>query len=443
MGLFLYNLLLPVYLVVALPGLLIKMRRRGGYGANFKQRFGRYDKELTATLASGARPWWIHAVSVGEVLIALKLIATIQKKHPEQALVLSTTSSTGHATAMAKAPIGVHVIYNPLDLPGIVQRVLRKLNPSLLVLMESELWPNLIAAAEKRRIPVVIANARLSPRSGRRYAKFRALTSPTLNRLTAVLTQESEDGPRWEATGLKPEKVYCTGSIKFDPAVSQEPSSNQLGNLRSILEELWGDLEDKYLILLGSSHAGEELAVAKIFAKMRTDLPQIRLLLVPRHFERASDILAELDQAGLPAEQRSTWPQRRHHENADILLVDSTGELRTWYALVQAVIVGKSFLGEGGQNPVEPILAGCPVVVGPHMENFAALTELLTSKNGMEQIPSLAPLEQVLSSLIQEPQAAAALVERGQEALNVHAGATIRTVEKLLAFQVDSASVHS
>ena len=440
MGLFLYNLLLPVYLVIALPGLLLKMRRRGGYGANFKQRFGKYDQALLGALSSSARPWWIHAVSVGEVLIAIKLIDTIQKEHPEQILVLSTTSSTGHATAMDKAPPGVHVIYNPLDLPGIVQGVLRQLNPALIIIMESELWPNLIAAAEKRHVPVVIANARLSPRSGRRYAKLRALASPTLNRLTAVLTQEAEDGPRWEATGLQREKIHHTGSIKFDPAANQEPTDDQLGNLRSILTELWGDLEDKHLILLGSSHAGEELAVAKVFAQMRADLPQLRLLLVPRHFERANEILVEFDQAGLPVEQRSAWPTRRH-ENADILLVDSTGELRTWYALVQAVIVGKSFLGEGGQNPVEPILTGRPVVVGPHMENFAALTELLTAKSGLKQISSLGTLEEVLRSWIQNPQTAAELVERGQKALHIHAGATKRTLEKLLGFQVDSASV--
>ncbi|MEN9020796.1 MAG: hypothetical protein GWQ05_03145 [Verrucomicrobiaceae bacterium] len=442
MGLFLYNLLLPVYLVIALPGLLVKMRRRGGYGANFKQRFGRYDQALSAALIPNVRPWWIHAVSVGEVLVALKLIEAIQKEHPEQMLVLSTTSSTGHATAKDKAPTGVHVIYNPLDLPGIVERVLRKLNPSLIVLMESELWPNLIATAEKRHIPVVIANARLSPRSAHRYTKFRALASPTLNRLTAVLTQEPQDGPRWEATGLQREKIHCTGSIKFDPAVGQDPLEEQLGNLRSILTDLWGNLEDKHLVLLGSSHAGEELAVAKIFAKMKVNLPQLRLLLVPRHFERANDILAELERAGLSANQRSAWPTRRH-ESADILLVDSTGELRTWYALVQAVIVGKSFLGEGGQNPVEPILAGCPVVVGPHMENFAALTELLTSRSGLEQISSLETLEGVLCSWVQDPQATTALVKRGQEALSAHAGATNRTLEKLLAFQVDSASVRN
>jgi len=442
MGLFLYNLLLPVYLIIALPGLLLKMRRRGGYGANFKQRLGRYDQETLDAISSTKRPWWIHAVSVGEVLIAIKLIESIQKQHPEQTLVLSTTSSTGYSTAKAKAPTNLHVIYNPLDLPGIVQRVLGKLNPALIVLMESELWPNLIAAADKRQIPVVIANARLSPRSGRRYAKFSALASPTLNRLTAVLTQEAEDGPRWEATGLLPEKIHCTGSVKFDPAVCQEPTEDLLGKLRSILTELWGDLEDKHVILLGSSHTGEELAVAKIFAKMRAELSQLRLLLVPRHFERANTILTELEQSGLLTEQRSVWPTRRH-ENADILLVDSTGELRTWYALAQAVIIGKSFLGEGGQNPVEPILAGCPVVVGPHMENFAALTELLTAKNGLEQITSLDSLDGVLRSWIQEPQAATALIKQGQDALSAHAGATLRTVEKLLAFQVDSASVHS
>lgn len=436
MGLFLYNLFLPIYLIVALPGLLLKMRRRGGYGANFKQRFARYDKGVLPEEGC----WWIHAVSVGEVLIALKLIEEIQTRLPGQALVLSTTSSTGHATAKEKAPASVCVIYNPLDLPGIVQTALGAIRPSLIVLMESELWPNLIRAAEKRAIPVVIANARLSPRSGKRYAKFRSLASPTLNRLTAVLTQEPEDGPRWERAGLRKEKIHLTGSIKFDPSADQAPREDQLGKLRSILTELWGNLTDKQVMLLGSSHAGEELAVAKIFETLRVRHPKLRLLLVPRHFERAQAILAELEEAEICAEQRSVWPQRRH-ASADILLVDSTGELRAWYALAQSVIVGKSFLGEGGQNPVEPILTGRPVVVGPHMENFEALTLLLTAKGGIKQVESLEALSKVLEGWLERPEEAAELVQRGQEALETHAGATGRTVEKLLSFQVDSGGV--
>jgi 3-deoxy-D-manno-octulosonic-acid transferase len=276
MGRFLYNLFLPVYLLVFLPGLLVKMRRRGGYGAHFWQRFGCYDRETRAMLGEGERSWWLHAVSVGEVLIALKLIERIQQRLPEQRLILSTTSSTGYATARDKAPDGVQVIYNPVDLPGVVQRVLGRLRPRLVVLMESELWPNLIAAASKRGIPVLIANARLSPRSGKRYARFRALASPTLNRLTAVLTQEAGDGERWAATGLASDKIHCLGSIKFDPAAHQAPGEDQLGELRLILKGLWGDLGENYAVLLGSSHAGEEMAVTKIYAKLRVDFPQVR-----------------------------------------------------------------------------------------------------------------------------------------------------------------------
>lgn len=441
MGLALYNLLLPFYLVAALPGLLVKMRRRGGYGAHFWQRFGCYDKVLRLSLASGRRSWWLHGVSVGEVLIAVKLIERIVERFPEQPVILSTTSSTGYATARDKAPPGVRVIYNPVDLPGIVQRALRRLRPGIIVLMESELWPNLIASAARRGIPVVIANARLSTRSGRRYARFRYLISPTLNRLTAVLTQEESDAARWCEAGLVPEKIHPLGSIKFDPAAHRAPDEAQLGALRALREGLWGAGEI-YTIVLGSSHAGEELAMSKVYLELRREFPQVRLILVPRHFERASEILTELDALGLPVEQRSRWPERRargEQGEPPVLLVDTTGELRTWYALADAVVMGKSFLAQGGQNPVEPIMAGCPVVAGPHMENFAALVALLNRVKGFCQVSDFKALEVLLATWIREPPLAVAVATAGRRALETHAGATERAIEKLLAIAHESA----
>ncbi len=446
MGLVIYNLLLPIYLLVALPGLLVKMKRRGGYGAHFGQRFGRYDAGTLQTLEARSGPsWWIHAVSVGEVLIALKLIERIRVRCPEQALLLSTTSSTGYATAREKAPEGVMVIYNPLDLPGIVRRVLRRLRPQLVVLMESELWPNLIASAARRGIPVVIANARLSSRSGRRYARFRRLAGPTLNRLRAVWTQEEEDSARWAAAGLSRSKIERLGSIKFDPVADRPPGEDQLGILREILDDLWG-VGDRglHVILLGSSHAGEETGVTEVYLRMRQRYPQIRLVLVPRHFERAEALVAELDSLGVPVQRRSLWLAGQRAtpgagEEPPLLLVDTTGELRAWYALAQAVIVGKSFHGRGGQNPVEPILAGRPVVVGPHMGNFAALTELLTREQGMTQVGDFAALESTLTEWLDRPEIPRRLAAAGRRSLEVHAGATDRTVEKLLALSRENA----
>ncbi len=434
MGRFLYNLLLPIYLVVSLPGLVLKMRRRGGYGSHFWQRFGIFDRATRARLAAMPDPWWIHAVSVGEVLVAVKLIERIRKRCPEQRVVLSTTSSTGHATAREKAPEDVFVFYNPVDLLGVVGRILRIIRPAVIVLMESELWPNLIATASKRSIPVVIANARLSPRSGKRYARFRRLTTPTLDRLTAVFTQEEEDAVRWAKAGLSPKKAHCVGSIKFDPMASQQPPEAQVDSLEAILTELWGAKENRYTLLLGSSHDGEELAITQCYARLRQDFPRLRLVLVPRHFERAQTILSEIEKLALPVEQRSLWPARREANDSRpaILLVDSTGELRAWFQTADAVIMGKSFLGHGGQNPAEPIMAGCPVLVGPHMENFEALMTLLRTHEGIAQMTGLDHLETTLRAWLAAPSVAVPMAQRGLAALEQHAGATDRTVEKLL-----------
>ncbi len=447
MGRFIYNLLLPVYLLVALPGWWIKMRRRGGYGAHFGERFGFYARAKRTHPKAERPPWWIHAVSVGEVLVAVKLLQRVRARFPEQSLMLSTTSSTGYATACERVPEGIPVIYHPLDLPGIVGRVLARWRPGCLVLMESELWPNLLAAANRRGCPVVIANARLSPRSARRYARFRRQAAPTLDRLTAVLTQEEGDAQAWQAAGLRTEKIHCVGSIKVDPAADRPPSPEQVRALGEALASVWGEDEKRdsreafrrHVLLLGSSHAGEEKAVSEVYARLRHAFPGLRLILVPRHAERAEEIGEEIEGLGLPVVRRTRLSEFAGHdrrevmgEDPPVILVDTTGELRGWYALADTVIMGKSFLGRGGQNPVEPIMAGRPVVVGPHMENFAALTELLRRERGICQVSDLRELEAALREWLEDEGTAARLATAGRKALESHAGATDRTVDKLL-----------
>ena len=438
MGLWLYNLLLPVYLLVALPGLLIKMRRRGGYGGQFMQRFASYSRELQFKEPC----WWIHAVSVGEVMVALKLIAVIRQARPEQRLILSTTSSTGYATARERVGEQAEVIYNPLDVLGIVHRALNRLRPELMVLMESEIWPNLITVARKRGIPVVIANARLSPRSQRRYAKAQGLVTPTLNRLTAILVQDKADIGRWKSIGVHPDKLHHVGSVKFDPASLAAPKQSLTKTLQEILSVCWPPISENKVLLLGSSHAGEEAAVARVYQALRTDFPELRLILVPRHFERANEVLEDLKSLGLKVRRRSTWDagSDASSEGDEVLLVGSTGELRAWYGLADVTIIGKSFLGEGGQNPVEPIMESCPVVFGPHMQNFAVLVNSLVMADGARQVGTLDDLETQLREWLADPLAAQAVAARGRACLEAHSGATRRTFEKLLEFAKDSAS---
>ena len=434
MGLWLYNLLLPIYLLVAFPGLLMKMRRRGGYRGQFMQRFASYRDDLL----SNDRSWWIHAVSVGEVMVAIKLIDEIRVQRPQQRLILSTTSSTGYATAKERMQGKGEVIYNPLDVLGVVHRALTKLQPELMILMESEIWPNLITLAHKRGIPVVIANARLSARSHRRYRKARRMIAPTLNRLTAIFVQDMADLARWESIGVQPRKLHHMGSIKFDPASLAAPNERLQKELSLIQDHCWGAIPGKQVLLLGSSHTGEELQIAKVYQALRNDFPQLRLILVPRHFERAKEVTAELQDLGLRVTRRSQCHAAVNGES--VLLVDSTGELRAWYGLADIAIIGKSFLGGGGQNPVEAILESKPVVFGPQMQNFELMVRSLIAVDGARQVDSMGGLEWQLREWLDDPGTAKEVATRGRASLASHSGATQRTLEKLLAIVEDSAS---
>ncbi len=213
----LYNLLLPVVLVLGLPAFVIKGIRRGGLARNFRQRLGFFSSE-TRSAFEGKKPLWIHAVSVGEVFLALKLIEALRAVAPGRHIVLSTTTTTGYRVAAEKESETLTVIHNPVDLPWIAWSVLCKIDPCALVLVEAEVWPNLVGLAKRRGIPVLLANARLSPRSERRYGKVRGLIQPIFSLLDGVTVPFDEDVARWSALGIPAERIVVTGSVKFDNA---------------------------------------------------------------------------------------------------------------------------------------------------------------------------------------------------------------------------------
>ena len=430
--LLIYNFLLPFALLVLLPVSLIKMRRRGGYGAKFWQRFGFFDKATAARLAEGCgKCRWIHAVSVGEVNVARKLIRQLLKREPDIPVVLSVTTSTGYAVACEKAPPQLTVIYSPVDLALVVGPVYARIMPRQFILVEAEVWPNLVRVMQRAQVPVVLVNARLSPRSEKRYRMFRWFVAPVFGMLDKVLVQEPEDVNRWQDIGAKPGHVEVTGSIKFDQEGHVSSVPERVGEFRKILPGIFGGLFPR-LVLVASSHSGEELALAGLWSRMRQDFPDVRLLIAPRHAERRAEVLSAVEAAGLSGTLRSMLPVEGSTET-DVLIIDSTGELRDWQALAEVVIIGKSFLAKGGQNPVEAIAAGVPVLTGPHMENFSALMKLLKSVDGIHQLPELdfPATAAALRVCLENPAAAKAMAERGRGALGRHAGATRRTAEVL------------
>jgi 3-deoxy-D-manno-octulosonic-acid transferase len=415
-----YNLLYPLGLLLFLPGQISKLLRRGNYRHGFGQRFGVYDRDVQARLAS-RRCTWIHAVSVGEVAIALKLSAKLKERDPGFFCVLTTTTTTGFAFANQEAGEGMEVLYSPLDFWPIMRRAYAVIRPIRVILVEAEVWPNLAAEARGRGLPLALVNARLSRRSEQRFRRFLFLIAPTFGCLDLVCVQEAEDIERWVALGVPRERIHHVGSIKYDPAETTVNPDLPLRVLRS-----FGIDGDRPILFGGSTHAGEEEVLGEIFQRLRADFPALTLIVAPRHVERAGEIRARLTRLGLNVSLRSEVGATRTVP-PDCILLDSTGELQNWYAVATIVFVGKSLTARGGQNPVEPILAGKPVLFGPHMENFSTLAQALVANEAAIQIHDPNSLHEKIAWLLRDRDAALRLVANAQAVLARHSGATGRT----------------
>ncbi|HZJ37633.1 MAG TPA: glycosyltransferase N-terminal domain-containing protein [Chthoniobacterales bacterium] len=419
---FFYNLLYPLGLLLFLPGQIAKLVRRGNYRYKFGQRLGFYDREVRARLSSHSSTW-IHAVSVGEVAIALKLAAKLRELDPEFFCVLTTTTTTGFAFATSKRRNEMEVLYSPLDFWPVMRRAYSAIRPIRVVLVEAEVWPNLAAEARSRGVPLALVNARLSKRSEQRFHRFLFLVRPTFRCLDLVCVQEPEDVERWIALGVSRDRIRDIGSIKYDPAETQINSTVPFQVLQIFRID-----ESRPILFGGSTHAGEETILGEIYQRLRAQFPDLALIIAPRHVERVNEIKAVLERLGMNVRRRCEAETERL-SSPDCLLLDSTGELQDWYAVASIVFIGKSLTAHGGQNPVEPILAGKPVLFGPHMENFIALAQALVANRAAIQVNDSRALEDKIAWLLREPQAAAALVTNAQAVLARHSGSTERAAK--------------
>lgn len=420
----LYNAAFPFVLLGLLPGFLFRMLRRGKYRHKFGQRFAIYSPRVREKLSPGG--WtWIHAVSVGEVLIAQKFIRELKRREPELRVVLSTTTSTGFALANTEKSDWLEPIYNPVDFLWSARAAVKLIRPRRLILVEAEIWPNLTAEAKKQGATLALVNARLSARSEARYRLVRFFVAPVFNQLDLLCVQEPADAGRWEALGVERKKILVTGSIKFDDAGD---GALPRRDFRPVLREL-GVPEDAPVLLAGSTHAGEEKILGEIVLRLRRDFPGVFYIVVPRHAERWRSVRDELAQLGLKVALRTDGGELP--AGADVLLVNTTGELRDWYDTATVVFVGKSLTAHGGQNPVEAVVAGKAVVVGPNMENFSSLVLQLVRGRGIVQVSDAAGLEAEVKSLLSDPARRSALAAEGVRCLEVHRGATARTCEAI------------
>lgn len=414
----LYRLLLPLYVLLALPAWLAKTARRGGFGSGLLERAGCYDGDLEFEPAGAVH---VHSVSVGETLLAMKLIRAWKLRDPDRKFVLAVGTPTGKAVAMEHPLEGVRVVYQPVDFRFMVRRYLKRFEPSQVVLVEGEMWPNLLTECGKSGIPVRLVNARMSPRSRSRYERFASWIRPIYSKLDAVVVQEEEHAAIWEVLGVRADRISVAGSLKFDPGSGKKPAQRE-----EFAEMLAGCVAGRPVVLAASTHAGEEALIGRAVRDGGGFL-----LSVPRHAERRHEVAAALEAEGFDVVLRSRFRVPEDPSSA-CLVVDSTGELRDWTAHADAVVIGKSFLGVGGQNPAEAIQARKPLLYGPHMENFEPLVTRLVEQGGARRVEAddlSGAIKECLGGSADEMTAAAARV------LSRHEGATGRTLEVLIADQ--------
>ncbi len=414
------------------------MWRRGNWRPGFRQRFGRYSTKIKQAITN-RHVIWIHAVSVGEVNVCTQFIRALEPRMPNLKIVVSTTTSTGMAELQRRLPSHIQKIYYPIDRRQWVRRALGTVHPEAIVLVEAEIWPNFLWRALDQKIPVFLVNARLSKRSWRGYRRFRFLFGPLFESFAGVGCQNEADAARLLELGCRPEAVQVMGNLKFDSAKINE---RRLTDVPRLLEQL-GVPGNAPLLVAGSTHAGEEAVLGEIFLRLRRRFPELFLVVVPRHFERGKEAGRDLAAKGVKFVYRSELTLNSRHQPGELngLVVNTTGELKYFYEHARVVFVGKSLTAEGGQNPIEPGVLAKPMVFGPNMQNFEAITRALVDGDGAVQVRDAAGLERALEEILADPDRADALGRNALRVVKENRGAIDRTVEMIVA-QLDDGEMH-
>lgn len=426
MILLLYNLGLAAALVLSAPWWLWRMATTHKYREGLGQRLGRVPQRLREA-GDSRRVIWLHAVSVGEVLAVSRLVSELDAALPGHRVLISTTTRTGQDLARQKFGAD-RVFYCPLDLPWATRAYLNALKPELLVLAETEFWPNLLSGCFRRGVPVAVVNARISDRSWPRYRMLRGLWSRFLSRLTAVLAQSELDAERLRALGCRPERVSVAGNLKFDVRAAQEAEAARL--LRALAPGM-------QLLVAGSTLEGEETALIAAHRSVMATHPSLVMALAPRHPERFDYVAARLDEAGVSWVRRSAWKGQAVESleplrAGQIVLLDTIGELASVYSVASVAVVGGSLVPAGGHNPLEPAQFGVPIVMGPNYENFRAITEDLRARDAL-RITDKDNLWPVIDELLRDRETAEAMGERARTVFEEQAGATSRCVKAIQA----------
>jgi 3-deoxy-D-manno-octulosonic-acid transferase len=371
---------------------------------------------------------WVHAASVGEVVVAKPLVAALQRELPSWEVCVSTNTNTGQEMAKRSLP-SLRTFYMPFDLSWTVERTLDCIRPKAIVLVELELWPNFLMAAHRRGIRVLVANGRIMPRSVKAYECLKTLCPPVARAMAAVTycVQNEEYAQRLEALGIPRGRLHVTGNVKFDSL----PACPDAERVCSLAQRLDVRPEDRVLVG-GSTWPGEERILLGVYKELRPEFDNLRLVLVPRHVERAKDVEKEIHDAGLKCYRKTALDAAHAGMNGvrqGVLLVDTVGDLVSVYGLATCVFVGKSLVPLGGQNMMEPAAFGRPVLFGPHTFNFSHEVELLLRHGAAEVVKDASELRNRLHALLRDSARATEMGRRAEQVVAANRGATARHMQ--------------
>jgi 3-deoxy-D-manno-octulosonic-acid transferase len=427
----LYSLLLTVGFVLLLPRFAIDALRTRKYVTGLRQRLGNLPK-----LPASDQPLiWLHCVSVGETEAARPLVRALRQRFPSYRLVVSTTTVTGQQVAQRVfRQEAAAIFYFPIDWAWTVRRVLRTLNPSAVLIMETELWPNLLRTCRRQSIPVALVNGRISATSFRRYRMIKIFTARMLNNLTMAIMQSERDVSRLRELGMASERTSSAGNLKFDGA----SNSDNDGAFNPDLRSRFGFSQRQSLIVAASTHWPEEQVLIDAFKRIKqsTEDKQVRLLIAPRHPERFTEVADLIADSGLSWARRTTAPAKED-ATCDIILLDSIGELRAVFPLADIAFIGGSIASHGGHNVLEPAVEGVCVITGPHTDNFAAIIKTLLGEGALVQLGEVAiseaakQLAATIKELLENETRRREIGRRAIAVCDSNRGATNRTMQIL------------
>ncbi len=423
-----YNILLTLLLILASPYFMVRSFLQKRFREALPQRMGFFKTPPPEN------PIWVHAASVGEVFCSVPVLKRLKKELTKTRTVLTTMTSTGNQTARTNLPEADQVLFVPIDHPLFVQRTIEKIHPGILLIAETELWPNLLRACGKKRVPIVLFNGRISSRSFQRYLAFRFFFKECLKYISLFLMQTEEDRARIIEIGADPQKTRVVGNLKFDqtfPDLGQEEK-------RKMAEAL-GLRGNEKVLIAGSTHPGEEEILIRFYHKLKEIDPHLLLLLAPRHLERLDEVEKILKKESM------TWVRKSsirpggddlNQKPPKVILLDTMGELMTIYSLGTVVFIGGSLVTIGGHNPLEPLFHKKCVLFGPYMFNFLEMSQHLIDAGGALQVSGKEELFVQLKRLLSDESEREKWGERGYQFLKKHQGATERMFEEIRPYLI-------